>query len=141
MEGLPTPCKDEGSGDTSDVRGSVLLAVAIACIAGAGCGSGDVREIHAWRSDAPYIPPPDPGAAGKSLASPEVAAARPSRRGAPSDAEVAHELEHVYANAGHAFMTVAGLRFDTSGRAEGGSRWQARSRPVAGFAVRHPPGL
>lgn len=47
----------------------------------------------------------------------------------------------IYANAGHAFMTVAGLRFDTSGRDAGGSRWQARSRTVAGFVVRHPPGL
>ena len=47
----------------------------------------------------------------------------------------------IYANAGHAFMTVAGLRFDTSGRDAGGSRWQARSRTVAGFTVRHPPGL
>jgi hypothetical protein len=47
----------------------------------------------------------------------------------------------IYANAGHAFMTVAGLRFDTSGRAAGGSRWQATSRSVSGFTVRHPPGL
>jgi cell wall-associated NlpC family hydrolase len=47
----------------------------------------------------------------------------------------------IYANAGHAFMTVAGLRFDTSGRAAGGSRWQADSRTVAGFTVRHPAGL
>jgi hypothetical protein len=47
----------------------------------------------------------------------------------------------IYANAGHAFMTVAGLRFDTSGRDAGGSRWQARSRTVAGFTVRHPTGL
>jgi hypothetical protein len=47
----------------------------------------------------------------------------------------------IYANAGHAFMTVAGLRFDTSGRDVGGSRWQDRTRPVAGFTVRHPPGL
>jgi hypothetical protein len=47
----------------------------------------------------------------------------------------------IYANAGHAFMTVAGLRFDTSGRQEGGSRWQAASRSVAGFTVRHPEGL
>jgi hypothetical protein len=47
----------------------------------------------------------------------------------------------IYANAGHAFMTVAGLRFDTSGRDAGGSRWQARPRTVAGFTVRHPPGL
>jgi len=47
----------------------------------------------------------------------------------------------IYANAGHAFMTVAGLRFDTSGRDAGGSRWQAESRTVAGFVARHPPGL
>jgi cell wall-associated NlpC family hydrolase len=47
----------------------------------------------------------------------------------------------IYANAGHAFMTVAGLRFDTSGRQEGGSRWQTASRSVAGFTIRHPPGL
>jgi hypothetical protein len=47
----------------------------------------------------------------------------------------------IYANAGHAWMTVAGLRFDTSGRSAGGSRWQARPRGTAGFTVRHPPGL
>ena len=46
----------------------------------------------------------------------------------------------IYANAGHAWMTVAGLRFDTSGR-ERGSRWQARHADAAGFTVRHPPGL
>jgi cell wall-associated NlpC family hydrolase len=47
----------------------------------------------------------------------------------------------IYANAGHAWMTVAGLRFDTSGRAERGSRWQTATRGVGGFTVRHPPGL
>ena len=47
----------------------------------------------------------------------------------------------IYANAGHAFMTVAGLRFDTSGRDASGSRWQADSRTAAGFTVRHPAGL
>jgi cell wall-associated NlpC family hydrolase len=47
----------------------------------------------------------------------------------------------IYANAGHAFMFVAGLRFDTVGRATHGSRWQATTRTVAGFTVRHPPGL
>lgn len=48
----------------------------------------------------------------------------------------------VFANAGHTFMYVAGLRYDTSGR-DGpfGSRWQTRSRSVAGFVVRHWPGL
>jgi peptidoglycan hydrolase-like protein with peptidoglycan-binding domain len=47
----------------------------------------------------------------------------------------------VYANAGHAFMVVAGLRFDTSGRSRGGSRWQAAPRSTAGFTARHPAGL
>jgi len=47
----------------------------------------------------------------------------------------------VYANGGHTFMQVAGLRFDTSGLRETGSRWQTASRGTAGFAVRHPPGL
>ncbi|WP_205695942.1 hypothetical protein [Conexibacter sp. SYSU D00693] len=47
----------------------------------------------------------------------------------------------IYANAEHAFMVVAGLRFDTSGRADAGTRWQASTRSVAGFTVRHPPGL
>jgi cell wall-associated NlpC family hydrolase len=48
----------------------------------------------------------------------------------------------IYANAGHVFMYVAGLRFDTSGR-DGplGSRWQTAPRSLAGFTVRHPPGL
>jgi hypothetical protein len=48
----------------------------------------------------------------------------------------------IYANAGHAFMVVAGLRFDTSGRQVTGTRWQdAKARSYAGFTVRHPPGL
>jgi hypothetical protein len=227
------------------VRRGALLVVTIACLTGTGCGSGDVREIHAWRSGPPYIPPPDPGSATTRVAEPEVKSSGPSENaGAPTDEEVARELEQasgtkasraidtsgltpgglatiplaaparvayiinaanqvarkpyvyggghgrlagetfvdnaydcsgsvsfalaaaglvdrpmdstalshygkpgrgrwvtIYANAGHAFMTVAGLRFDTSGRAEGGSRWQARSRTVAGFTVRHPPGL
>ncbi len=48
----------------------------------------------------------------------------------------------IYANEGHVFMYVAGLRFDTSGR-DGplGSRWQTAPRSLAGFTVRHPPGL
>jgi len=213
----------------------------VACLAGAGCGSGHVREIHAWRSDAPYIPPPDPRPLG--VAAPEITHESAGAR-APSDAEVARDLEKaygtkasravdsagltegglatiplaapakvayvinaanqvarkpyvyggghgrlagetfvdsaydcsgsvsfalaaaglldqpmdstalshygrpgpgkwvtIYANGGHAWMTVAGLRFDTSGRAEGGSRWQTKARTVAGFTVRHPPGL
>jgi hypothetical protein len=47
----------------------------------------------------------------------------------------------VYANDGHAFMQVAGLRFDTSGLRESGSRWQVAGREAGGFSVRHPPGL
>jgi cell wall-associated NlpC family hydrolase len=48
----------------------------------------------------------------------------------------------IYANDGHVFMYVAGLRFDTSFR-DGpfGSRWQTAPRSLAGFEVRHPPGL
>jgi cell wall-associated NlpC family hydrolase len=47
----------------------------------------------------------------------------------------------IYANAGHAFMVVAGLRFDTSGRSRAGTRWQVAPRSLAGFSVRHPAGL
>ena len=45
----------------------------------------------------------------------------------------------VYGNAGHAWMTIAGLAFDTSGGA--GPRWHPS--PVSsteGFIARHPPG-
>ena len=49
----------------------------------------------------------------------------------------------VFANDGHVFMAVGGLRFDTSGRdsRNGGSRWQLNPRGTGGFAVRHWPGL
>jgi hypothetical protein len=48
----------------------------------------------------------------------------------------------VYANPGHVFMIVGGIRFDTSGRAGlRGSRWQPPQRSAAGFAVRHWPGI
>ena len=47
----------------------------------------------------------------------------------------------IYANSGHMYMVVAGLRFDTSGRAKAGSRWQTDMRSVSGYAVRHPEGL
>jgi len=47
----------------------------------------------------------------------------------------------VFANGGHTFMFVAGLRFDTGGLSATGSRWQATTRPTAGFAERHPVGL
>ena len=47
----------------------------------------------------------------------------------------------IYANSGHIFMVVAGLRFDTSGQGRAGTRWQDEPRTTAGFAVRHIPGL
>jgi peptidoglycan hydrolase-like protein with peptidoglycan-binding domain len=47
----------------------------------------------------------------------------------------------IYANAGHAYMTIRGRRYDTTGRAETGSRWQPHGRSSAGYVVRHPPGL
>jgi cell wall-associated NlpC family hydrolase len=47
----------------------------------------------------------------------------------------------IYANPGHMFMVVAGLRFDTSGRGRAGTRWQQVGRGGGGFAVRHPPRL
>jgi len=50
----------------------------------------------------------------------------------------------VFANAGHTFMYVAGLRFDTVALAETGSRWSdtpADEPDLSTFAVRHPVGL
>jgi hypothetical protein len=48
----------------------------------------------------------------------------------------------IYANEGHVFMYVAGLRFDTSGRVgDHSSRWQLASRTADGFVARHYPGL
>ena len=49
----------------------------------------------------------------------------------------------VYANSGHAYVVIAGLRFDTSsgGTGESGPRWRSESRSSSGYAVRHPDGL
>jgi peptidoglycan hydrolase-like protein with peptidoglycan-binding domain len=47
----------------------------------------------------------------------------------------------VYANEGHMYMVVAGLRFDTSGARQTGSRWQTATRETDGYSVRHPQGL
>jgi cell wall-associated NlpC family hydrolase len=47
----------------------------------------------------------------------------------------------IYANGGHVFMEVAGLRFDTGGIRGSGTRWQAAGRSTAGFVARHPEGL
>ena len=46
-----------------------------------------------------------------------------------------------YANSGHSYMVIAGLRFDTSGRSDDGSRWDAEMRSSSGYTVRHPAGL
>ena len=50
----------------------------------------------------------------------------------------------IFANDGHTFAYIAGLRFDTVALAETGSRWSNRSADepdLKTFAVRHPPGL
>jgi hypothetical protein len=47
----------------------------------------------------------------------------------------------IYASPSHVYMVVDGRRFDTTGRNESGSRWQASDRSSAGYVVRHPPGL
>jgi cell wall-associated NlpC family hydrolase len=47
----------------------------------------------------------------------------------------------VYGNRTHAYMVIAGLRFDTSGSGESGPRWRPESRSGRGYAVRHPAGL
>jgi peptidoglycan hydrolase-like protein with peptidoglycan-binding domain len=46
-----------------------------------------------------------------------------------------------YANSGHVYMVVAGLRFDTSARKQTGNRWTTQSRTSRGYVVRHPEGL
>lgn len=46
-----------------------------------------------------------------------------------------------YANGGHMYAVIAGLRFDTSGRSGAGTRWQTAMRSVKGYTVRHPTGL
>jgi cell wall-associated NlpC family hydrolase len=47
----------------------------------------------------------------------------------------------VYANGGHAYMVIAGLRFDTSGPGPSGPRWRAQERSSRGYVARHPAGL
>jgi cell wall-associated NlpC family hydrolase len=47
----------------------------------------------------------------------------------------------IYANAGHVFLEVAGVRFDTSAQRVTGSRWINEMRSTAGFVARHPAGL
>jgi peptidoglycan hydrolase-like protein with peptidoglycan-binding domain len=47
----------------------------------------------------------------------------------------------IYGNSGHVFMVVAGLRFDTSGAKQDGTRWHKDMRPTSGYGVSHPKGL
>jgi peptidoglycan hydrolase CwlO-like protein len=47
----------------------------------------------------------------------------------------------VYANFGHVYMVVAGLRFDTSMTGGNGPRWSSEMRSPAGFTARHPDGF
>jgi hypothetical protein len=47
----------------------------------------------------------------------------------------------IYANGGHVFLEVAGIRFDTGAQRVTGSRWANDGRSTAGFAARHPAGL
>ena len=44
----------------------------------------------------------------------------------------------IYANAGHVFLEVAGVRFDTGAQRVTGSRWANDGRSTAGFVARHP---
>ncbi len=48
----------------------------------------------------------------------------------------------IYASATHAYMTIAGLRFDTAGNPAGvsGPRWHVEPPYPEGFVVRHPVG-
>ncbi len=47
----------------------------------------------------------------------------------------------VYANAGHAFMVVAGWRFDTVALSQAGTRWTRAMTDTSAFVARHPAGL
>ena len=47
----------------------------------------------------------------------------------------------IRSNPGHAYMIVAGLRFDTSARKQTGTRWSEQMRSARGYRGRHPEGL
>jgi len=47
-----------------------------------------------------------------------------------------------YANSGHSYLVVAGLRFDTGYNGGGsGPKWSTQMRPSDGYTVRHPSGF
>jgi murein DD-endopeptidase MepM/ murein hydrolase activator NlpD len=75
--------------------------------------------------------------AAKMLASPETSGALESW----GESGVGNWVT-VYANAGHTYAVIAGLRWDTVGDATGsGPRWHTSGAYPAGFTVRHPAGL
>ena len=47
----------------------------------------------------------------------------------------------IRSNPDHAYMIVAGLRFDTSARRQTGNRWSEQMRSASGYRGRHPEGL
>ena len=50
----------------------------------------------------------------------------------------------VYANSGHAYAVIAGLRFDTSSAGSNngsGPRWRTKARTSSGYVARHPYGF
>jgi hypothetical protein len=47
----------------------------------------------------------------------------------------------VYTNPGHAYVVIAGLRFDTSGPGERGPRWRRSARSSRAYLARHPEGF
>ncbi|MCE9519523.1 MAG: peptidoglycan endopeptidase [Verrucomicrobia bacterium] len=50
----------------------------------------------------------------------------------------------IYARGGHVFMSICGLRLDTSDFGSGrgdGPRWRPTARSYQGYSMRHPPGL
>ena len=55
----------------------------------------------------------------------------------------AGEWISIYSHGGHMYMTVAGLRWDTSGNTDGtdGPSWHKQKRSPKGFTVTHPKGL
>jgi hypothetical protein len=47
----------------------------------------------------------------------------------------------IYTNPGHAYLIIAGLRFDTSGPGESGPRWRKTARSSRSYVARHPAGF
>jgi hypothetical protein len=46
-----------------------------------------------------------------------------------------------YANPGHMYVVIAGLRFDTANTPGNGPGWSKTGIEKAGYRVRHPAGL